>query len=54
MLEKVGFRIDYTPIYWTYLSGFPMSKMNIGKMLINEKGMKEERKPTGWFGKKKH
>ena len=23
MLEKVGFRIDYTPIYWTYASGFP-------------------------------
>ena len=31
MLEKVGFRIDYTPIYWTYASGFPKA-MNIGKM----------------------
>jgi len=32
MLEKVGFRIDYTPIYWTYASGFPKA-MNMGKML---------------------
>jgi DNA modification methylase len=32
MLEKVGFRIDYTPIYWAYASGFPKA-MNISKML---------------------
>ena len=32
MLERVGFRIDYTPIYWTYASGFPKA-MNMGKML---------------------
>ena len=32
MLERVGFRIDYTPIYWTYATGFPKA-MNMGKML---------------------
>ena len=32
MLERVGFRIDYTPIYWAYASGFPKA-MNISKML---------------------
>ena len=39
MLEKVGFRIDYTPIYWTYASGFPKA-MNIGKMIDKQKGVK--------------
>ena len=41
MLEKVGFRIDYTPIYWTYASGFPKA-MNIGKMLDKRQGNKRE------------
>ena len=41
MLEKVGFRIDYTPIYWTYASGFPKA-MNIGKMLDKKKGVERE------------
>jgi len=41
MLEKVGFRIDYTPIYWTYASGFPKA-MNIGKMIDKQKGAKRE------------
>ena len=36
MLEKVGFRIDYTPIYWTYASGFPKA-MNISKMIDKQK-----------------
>ena len=41
MLEKVGFRIDYTPIYWTYASGFPKA-MNISKMLEKNGNQKEE------------
>ena len=41
MLEKVGFRIDYTPIYWTYASGFPKA-MNIGKMIDKQQGNKRE------------
>ena len=41
MLEKVGFRIDYTPIYWTYASGFPKA-MNIGKMIDKRKGVERE------------
>ena len=41
MLEKVGFRIDYTPIYWTYASGFPKA-MNIGKMIDKRQGNKRE------------
>ena len=41
MLERVGFRIDYTPIYWTYASGFPKA-MNMGKMLDKKHGNKRE------------
>ena len=41
MLERVGFRIDYTPIYWTYASGFPKA-MNISKMIDKQKGAKRE------------
>ena len=41
MLEKVGFRIDYTPIYWTYASGFPKA-MNIGKAIDKQKGAERE------------
>ncbi len=41
MLEKVGFKIDYTPIYWTYASGFPKA-MNIGKMIDKRKGVERE------------
>ena len=41
MLEKVGFRIDYTPIYWTYASGFPKA-MNIGKTI--DKRRREQKK----------
>ncbi len=31
-LEKAGFRVDYTPLYWTYATGFPKA-MNIGKAI---------------------
>ena len=41
MLERVGFRIDYTPIYWTYASGFPKA-MNIGKMIDKRDGNDRE------------
>ncbi len=41
MLEKVGFKIDYTPIYWTYASGFPKA-MNVSKMLEKNGNQKEE------------
>ena len=48
MLEKVRFRIDYTPIYWTYASGFPKA-MNIGKMIDKREGNKRK-----VIGKKKN
>ncbi len=41
MLEKVGFRIDYTPIYWRYATGFPKA-MNIGKMIDKRDGNDRE------------
>jgi DNA modification methylase len=36
-LEDAGFRVDFTPIYWTYASGFPKA-MNIGKMVDKRAG----------------
>lgn len=43
-LEKAGFRIDFTPIYWTYASGFPKAG-NIGKMV--DKRLGNRRKIVG-------
>tara|TARA_Y100000593_G_scaffold19851_2_gene39793 strand:+ start:717 stop:2516 length:1800 start_codon:yes stop_codon:yes gene_type:complete len=40
MLEEAGFRIDFTPIAWTYATGFPKA-MNIGKAV--DKRRKGER-----------
>lgn len=37
MLEEAGFEIGFTPIYWTYASGFPKA-MNIGKMVDKRMG----------------
>lgn len=37
MLEDAGFEIGFTPIYWTYASGFPKA-MNIGKMVDKRHG----------------
>ena len=34
-LEKAGFRVDFTPVYWTYASGFPKA-LNIGKKTEEE------------------
>lgn len=36
-LQQAGFRLDFTPIYWTYASGFPKA-MNIGKMVDKRNG----------------
>lgn len=40
MLEDAGFEIGFTPIYWTYASGFPKA-MNIGKAVDKRKGTYE-------------
>ena len=41
MLDEVGFEIGYTPIYWTYATGFPKA-MNIGKAVDKRLGVKRE------------
>ena len=40
-LQEAGFDISFTPIYWTYASGFPKA-MNIGKMIDKRDGNKRE------------
>jgi len=48
-LEKAGFMISFSPLYWAYLSGFPKG-MNISKAVDKKLGYSEERgfiKPTG-------
>ena len=40
-LRDAGFDISFTPIYWTYASGFPKA-MNIGKMIDKQQGNKRE------------
>lgn len=42
-LMQAGFRLDFTPIYWTYASGFPKAG-NIGKMVDKRGGQY-----MGWF-----
>jgi len=39
MLDEVGFEVGFTPIYWTYATGFPKA-MNIGKAVDKRKGLK--------------
>lgn len=41
LLEDAGFEIGFTPIYWTYASGFPKA-MNIGKMVDKREGVERE------------
>ena len=41
MLEKVGFRIGFTPIYWAYATGFPKA-LNIGKAVDKRLNKKRE------------
>ena len=40
-LQEAGFDISFTPIYWTYASGFPKA-MNVSKMLEKNGNQKEE------------
>lgn len=40
-LMEAGFRLDFTPIYWTYASGFPKAG-NIGKLVDNRNGIERE------------
>lgn len=40
-LMEAGFRLDFTPIYWTYASGFPKAG-NIGKLVDKRNGVKGE------------
>lgn len=44
-LQEAGFRIDFSPIYWTYASGFPKSS-NISKMVDKRLGAEREVKGT--------
>lgn len=48
-LTRAGFRMDFTPIYWTYASGFPKAG-NIGKMVDKRKSQLDN--PYG-FGNSK-
>ena len=43
-LMEAGFRLDFTPIYWTYSSGFPKAG-NVGKLV--DKRLGAERKVIG-------
>lgn len=40
-IESAGFRVDFTPIYWTYASGFPKAG-NIGKLVDKRLGAERE------------
>lgn len=40
-LTAAGFRLDFTPIYWTYASGFPKAG-NIGKLVDKRLGAERE------------
>jgi DNA modification methylase len=46
MLEEAGFKVDFTPIYWTYTSGFPKG-YNMGqsaeKLLTTGSARREDR-----------
>lgn len=49
-LSEAGFRLDFTPIYWTYASGFPNAG-NIGKLVDKRLGVKREVVGTKKHGK---
>ncbi len=40
-LEEAGFRVNFTPIYWAYASGFPKAQ-NIGKAVDKRLGVERE------------
>ena len=50
-LRDAGFDISFTPIYWTYASGFPKA-MNMGKMLDKKYGNKREEVEEENWGRK--
>lgn len=51
-LTAAGFRLDFTPIYWTYASGFPKAA-NMGKMVDKRNGAKSLSKAFVTAGKGK-
>ena len=40
-LEKAGFRVDFTPVYWTYATGFPKAA-NMGNLVDKRLGAKRK------------
>lgn len=40
-LEAAGFRLDFTPLYWTYASGFPKAK-HVGRHIDKAAGAERE------------
>jgi hypothetical protein len=44
-LMEAGFRLDFTPIYWTYASGFPKAG-NVGKLVDKRLGAEREMIPV--------
>jgi len=40
-LQEAGFRVDFTPIFWVYASGFPKAT-NIGKAIDRKKGLERK------------
>lgn len=44
-LVEAGFRLDFTPIYWTYASGFPKAG-NVGKLVDKRLGAERELIPN--------
>jgi DNA modification methylase len=49
-LKEAGFKVDFTPIYWAYASGFPKAS-NISKMIDKKLGFERDKVPaTGGLG----
>lgn len=49
MLEDAGFEIGFTPIYWTYASGFPKA-MNLSKAVDKRMGVEFDESPASGVG----
>lgn len=48
-IKNAGFRVDFTPIYWTYASGFPKA-MNMAKAVDKRNGVEFDTKPASGVG----
>lgn len=48
-LMEAGFRLDFTPIYWTYASGFPKAG-NISKLVDKRLGVERTEGARDWQG----